>query len=160
MLYQTGEVAKAAKIEPFVVNQWVTRGHVVMSDKDRDSHATGRNRLFSFDTVIEIAVAAELVRIGMKAPDALKAARSFAHAGTGIAPKRDPGRPFDKGDTFLIVGPAATVVVNVTDGESLRAGIHVAGANGAVVVDAGAIYREVVGALGGDPERPRETTRM
>src|SRR5690242_18694232 len=116
-IHQAGEVARAAGIEPTVLQNWLNRGVILMSAGDREAAGAGRVRLFSFRRALQVAIAAELTRLGVPVSDAARHALEFTDIG-GTAggfrkdredepdpPSRPPGELFPEGKTFLIVYP-------------------------------------------------------
>ena len=102
--YGTCDAAKVAGLAESVVRSWVERRIVVLSDKDRDAAGRGQTRLFSFETILQIAIGAELVNLGFGARDACRAALVFAHSGNE---HRLPGQLFRDGKTILVVRPGS-----------------------------------------------------
>ena len=151
-MYQLGRVAEAIDESPAILNTWCARKYFLMREGDRDAGDAGRVRLFSFETIMQIAVGDAIHRllpIPVKA--AMKAAVVFAHTGDD---NRNPGRPFSTGQTFLVVTAKDQVVVQ-TDHATPPVPLHMRDAY--IAVDVGPIYKRVCDALGGDPLMSLET---
>jgi hypothetical protein len=144
--FGTCDVADAAGLRESVIRSWVERKHIVMSDDDRDAAGRGQTRLFSFETALQIAVAAELTRLGFASGHACRVARSFAHSGN---PHRLPGQLFRDGKTLLVVYPESqrADVVLADDLTSIFAHAGVSHASVAIV-DINTIYRNTAARLG------------
>ncbi len=99
------------------ITDWCNMGRVV---GQREPVGRGKSRQFSWFNVMEIAIAAELMDMGMTSVhDAFSAAQLFAHASSGATgwagddgisedddkPHRWPGLPFhhEHGVTFLLI---------------------------------------------------------
>lgn len=149
-MYQTGQVALAAETTPSNINLWAARGHLVLGKKDRSADGSGNVRLFSFETAMQTAVATELMKCGMSAPSAFKAARNFAHIGDK---DRDPGRPYPetKGHTYFQVRGEHTEVVLINEETPALSAFSDLGLP-STIIDAGDVYDRVVATLGGDPQ--------
>lgn len=140
MIYEL-EPVKARRVEEITgvsavtLKQHIARG-LVSPDAITGGGAKGRDHRFAFNSVIEVAVAAKLTRLGIAASTAYEIAREFAQngdsgSGWGDGPSetlvRRPGLPFHHrhGDTFLCWDGDAVVVtvdraeypiaLNVTD---------------------------------------------
>lgn len=143
--FGTCDAARVAGLPESVIRSWVERRIVVLSDKDRDAAGRGQTRLFSFETMLQIAVGAELVRLGFGARDACRAALVFAHTGNE---HRHPGQLFRDGKTFLVVRPgtAPARVVREADLPDAFAASRPGDATVAIV-DLNQIYRTTAGRL-------------
>lgn len=144
--FGTCDVADAAGLRESVVRSWVERGHVVLSDEDRDAAGRGQTRLFCFETALQIAVAAELTRLGFASGHACRVARSFAHSGN---PHRLPGQLFRDGKTLLVICPESqrADVVHADKLTSIFAHAGISHASVAIV-DLNTIYRNTAASLG------------
>jgi hypothetical protein len=152
--YTPATVARAANIVPRAVTNWASLGKIT---GHRESPGTGRERLFSFWQLVEVALAAEIQRrLGLRSvEDAFEAAREFAMAATGeatwrdapdpAAPARLPGLPFhpDLGRTLLIFS-VERAEVRLEPGAALRLEDL---PTAAIVVDAGAIFGTICARL-------------
>ncbi|RDE10349.1 hypothetical protein [Pelagibacterium lacus] len=143
--FGTLDAADASGLRESVVRSWVERRHIVLSDQDRDAAGRGQTRLFTFETILQIAIAAELTRLGFASGHACRMARKFAHSGN---PDRLPGRLFRDGKTLLVVRPGTdnAHVVRETD---LADAFAVSGPDEAAVaiVDLNKIYRNTAARL-------------
>src|SRR5262249_21105758 len=65
--YRLREVAKATDISKATLSSWLARGHIELNQGkgDRETAGTGDQRLFSWHRVINIAIVAELSRLGI-----------------------------------------------------------------------------------------------
>lgn len=122
-------VATAAGCEAKQISDWCNMGRVV---GQREPTGRGRSRQFSWFNVMEIAIATELMNIGVKSPqDAFKAAQHFSHVGDSAAtwihddaiseddePSRYPALPYhhDLGATFLFLSGSKSNIVLSKDG--------------------------------------------
>ncbi len=142
--FGTCDVADAAGVRESVLRSWVERRLIVMTVSDRDAAGRGQTRLFSFETALQVAIAAELDRLGFSPRRACAVARKFAHSGT---PDRLPGQLFRDGKTLLIVYPDREHVACADDVASIFAARDLS-ASSVVIVDVNAIYRNTAARLG------------
>lgn len=165
-LFPLGKAAEAAGIDAGFLSQRINRGDPVL-DEDRDIDAVGRGsaRMFSADTIIQIAIAARLRGLGVTFKAGLLAACKFSlFGGNSITGERIPGKPFAVGDTLLVHSPVGTGVVNVhrkvgddgllsilCDALAGPANDFHRGQFAAAIVDVGSIYACVRERLGIDP---------
>jgi hypothetical protein len=63
--YLLGQVAKAAGISSSLLKAWMVRKVVVMGPHDREAHGKGSSRVFTLKRALSIALAAEMVRLGI-----------------------------------------------------------------------------------------------
>jgi len=130
--------AKATGLTPKQVSDWANRGHIMGQS---GGGIQGKNRIFSFSNVMEIAVAFEAMReFDHKPAAAFAIAQKFAHVGGeaifvfengkniyepfGDNSQRKLGLPFHyaNGDTYLaLTGGAAHVVLSKDGSVNLRA---------------------------------------
>ena len=163
ILYQLGKAAGVAEIEAGFLSQRINRGDPVLDEeKDIDASGSGNVRMFSFDTIVQIAIAERLRKLGIPFKDALLAAAKFVlFGGNSFVGEREPGRPFPQGDTLLVHSPAGTQVINIykTKGDTDLGHIvaealgdpandFFAGHLALAMVDAGQVYRQVQRNLG------------
>ncbi|MEM6624626.1 MAG: hypothetical protein AAF674_20575 [Pseudomonadota bacterium] len=162
-LFALGKAAEAAGIDPGFLSQRINRGDPVL-DEERDIAATGRGsaRMFSLDTILQIAIAERLRRLGVPFKDGLKAACTYVLVGgNSVKGEREPGQPFTSGRTLLVHSPAGTGVVNThrKPGDSTLFGILCDALNApsndftdgdyaVAIVDIGGIHRHVSVSLG------------
>ena len=162
-LFPLGRAAEAAGIDPGFLSQRINRGDPVL-DEDRDIDAVGRGsaRMFSLDTIVQIAIAERLRQLGIPFKAALLAAAKFVlFGGNSFVGEREAGKPFPKGDTILVHSPVATQAINIhrTNGDTTLGHIvlealgapgndFLAGKFALAMVDAGQVYRQVQRNLG------------
>src|SRR6056297_1888335 len=99
--FSAGEVTKAADISASTLQNWIKRSVIIGHRDIKGGGSQGRHRRFSWFNVMEISIAAALVKTGVTdLPRAFDAAQKIAH--TGDFPRR-PGFPFhhNHGDTWL-----------------------------------------------------------
>jgi hypothetical protein len=107
--FTASEVADATGVRPEKQYQWEDRGITVLSRRDKRSRGSGDPSLKSIETVYGIAITAALVKLGVTAKLAARAALAFTDEGqTG----RKPGALFARGKTVLKVTPERSTVVN------------------------------------------------
>jgi hypothetical protein len=63
--YLLGQVAKAAGISADLLKAWMARKVVLMGPHDREAHGKGSSRVFTLKRVLAIALAAEMVKLGI-----------------------------------------------------------------------------------------------
>ena len=115
MTLTSQDVAFAAGVETKQVQNWATRNLITGHQDDEHSGGKGNARRYSINSVMEIAVAAELIALGLGPEQAFRAAMRFAHVGRGpsgwvgepvdLRGQRRPGFPYhhNLGRTLLIV---------------------------------------------------------
>jgi hypothetical protein len=69
--YLLGQVARAAGISSTLLKAWMAREVILMGPYDRDAHGKGSSRVFTLRRALAIALAAEMVKLGI----------SIGHAG-------------------------------------------------------------------------------
>lgn len=152
-LYQRVQAAFAARIDPATLSQWIKRGHPILSETRGDVGGSGPGvrRLFSEETIVQVAIAARLVDRGSAIEEALVAALGFFIS----RGDREPGRPFRSGDTLMFAVGRTSWTVNVgahrpLDGieaffdEAADLGdVFHSGLTGVTMVNVGAVYRDV-----------------
>lgn len=167
--YSAADVVRAAKVSGETLQNWLKRG-VIVGHRDGRSEITGgggqgRHRRFSFFSVMEIASARALVSsCGVDLHQAIVAAADFAHSGHGPfddKPGRLPGFPFPPalGQTYLVCGGGGSdVILDRRDGQVLDL-VRVVLRNPAafVMLDATALFDQVVAALGHHPQAALDT---
>ena len=134
-MFFTGDVCRAVGIEQSTLKNWITRGAILMSDDDRKrfgvdgpSHerlasGSGRSHLFTLRRVVQIALTAELVALGLPPLRAAMLALGFTDVGDGgggwvgepIELGRLPGQLYKDGLTLLVAYPEeeSSHVINV-----------------------------------------------
>ncbi|MDB5451439.1 MAG: hypothetical protein JWO33_17 [Caulobacteraceae bacterium] len=120
-MYLIGQAADAAGIPVVTLKNWLNpaRGVVLPGG---GGGAKGAPRLFSLLRIYQIAITAELVRLGQDPSASAKAALKFSDTGAGSGKaKRRPGQLFEDGDTYLCVTPGgAARVVKVPSDLTVR----------------------------------------
>ena len=146
MLYGTNNVARAAGVADGVVRSWLDRGLITMAEGGRDAAGRAQSRLFPIETALQVAVAAELMRLGFTASRATRLALSFSDSGTT---DRLPGELFDDDKTILAVWPhlEAGKVIRASSIASIFAGAGVSAAS-AAFLDLNEVYRNTAARLG------------
>jgi hypothetical protein len=130
------DAARAAGVTTATLKNWLYAGRigrcikkpaVVLGAFDRGSRGTGNPRLLSMRTVIQIAVIAELVAMGIEPSKAGPAAAKFtdmaSHKPSGwtgvekpdIALMRLPGQLFKQGITYLVVDRNSARVIKQSE---------------------------------------------
>ncbi|CAA2138748.1 hypothetical protein [Methylobacterium bullatum] len=102
----------AAGIDRKTLNNWLSRQPAVVLLTDEERREAGERNRFSFDRnrVVQIALTAELVRLGVQPRRSAMCAATFTDAaeGPGAHPRfapRMPGELFKNAYTFLVVPP-------------------------------------------------------
>ena len=154
-MFQLSETAVAADVRPGTLQQWILRGLIVGSGRDKPAAGKGRYRLFSFESVMQIAVATVMVDQGVTAARACKAAIKFSHLGDDL---REPGRPFTSGYTLLICSGDSVQVLHDDGGLNATEIFALASmtTEAAIVVNINRIFDRVCGALGLHPQEVLE----
>lgn len=121
--YGSAVTCTAAGIDKKTLNNWLSRQPAVVLLTDKERREAGERNRFSFDRnrVVQIALTAELVRLGVQPRRAAMCAAVFTDAaeGRGAHPnfeQRMPGELFKGAYTFLVVPPGegAAKVVPIT----------------------------------------------
>ena len=128
------------------IQNWTDRGFIT----GQSAGVRGKPRIFSWYSLIEVAVANELMHGFMAAPaDAFKVAKKVSHTGvensalTGAS--RNPGLPYhhNQGDTFIVVKRSSAQVILATQIPSaIESSDKVA-----LVINFSAIFNDICGAL-------------
>jgi hypothetical protein len=63
--YLLGQVAYAAGISSGLLKAWITRKVIFLTEYDREAHGKGSSRVFTLRTALVVALAAELVKMGI-----------------------------------------------------------------------------------------------
>lgn len=163
----SADLCAAANIDAPTFKNWISREPyaIRLTDDDRRAIGTGRPHLFTFRTVLQAAICAAFVRLGLPPRRAGSFAELFMTFGHGDArdPKRrDAGELFPTGSTVLVAFPAgpqdkkelwASVAVNMTAEtklmdvfKQLNGGREIA----AVMIDVSAIYERTQKAFGSE----------
>jgi hypothetical protein len=144
----TADACRAAGINSVTLKNWISRDPpaVLLTASDRASHVSGRPHLLTFRRVMQIAITAELVRLGWGPRAAAIAAASFTDSGNS---RRPPGELYEDGITLLVARPGedepSFKVVNWKHGATPFEVLGIG--QGATVVNLSAIVETVQGAL-------------
>lgn len=111
--YRLSTVAHAADLPKATLSSWLHRGHIDLAKTDRDTSGSGDHRLFSWHRVINIAIVAELNRLGIPpSAGSSRAALKFSDLGgskrahwVGDPPSdvRPAGELYPHGMTYLVI---------------------------------------------------------
>jgi hypothetical protein len=116
--FYIGEAAQAAGIDTNTCRSWLKRGSIVLSDEDRAAAGAGRPQLLSLRRVLQIAITAELVKLGMSVKDAANAAIPFTDLGETVTwwvEGEDPPE-MGRGPAELFSDASATLLAVKPDG--------------------------------------------
>jgi hypothetical protein len=107
----SADLCTAAKIDTATLKNWISREPYALrlSDGDRRAIGTGRQHLFTYRTVMQAAICAEFVVLGLSPRRAGAFAELFMNlgeGGQGNAKRRAPGELFPTGSTVLVAYPA------------------------------------------------------
>jgi hypothetical protein len=149
MLYRAAAVARAAGITLGLLAQWVDRKIVRLAPPDVPAASSGVPRQFSRRRIDQIAIAAELVNVGISSSHAAEAASTFTDQ---PSKGRAAGELYPVGKTLLVVAADGTSVVNVSESAALDSAIDVL-ASVAAIVNVGAVIDRVDRALAGTSRR-------
>lgn len=114
--FTSQSVAVATDVEPKAIQNWVWRGLI---NGHRDAEGKGHRVKFTWFNIMEIALATELVELGISIQDAFAAAQRFAHVSSGSTTSDGDGDPFrspalpwhhERGTTFLFLWNGGCVV--------------------------------------------------
>lgn len=138
------------------IQNWIKRGYVTAKKNEtiKGGTARGRNFRFNFVALTEIAVANELVKVGITPRRAFEIAVDFAHIGEGGTgwevgtkdPVRNPSLPFHHslGETYLCASEDQIEVMLVRKGENPLGKYP-------IMLDVWPIFSRIVIKLGGRP---------
>jgi len=117
--FTTGQVLDATCLPNHTLQSWLKRDLLIGKPGApiEGGGVSGAHRRFTFFTVMEIAIAKELIETGLSAANAIKAAQHFAHVGEGPVygnPERWPSLP------FLNFGMAARTLLCVSGDKSIE----------------------------------------
>lgn len=79
--YILGDAAAASGLTPNLLKSWLFRKHISLGPHDREASGKGSSRFLSLRRVLSIALAAEMVRLGLSP----SRAGAIAHAATAFA---------------------------------------------------------------------------
>ncbi len=105
-IFSTAECAAIANVTPNNIRAWQQRGHLKLSDFDKEAEGNGKAGLLTPRTVLMIAIAGEMLQHGLAgAPSvAIAAAHHFMWHGAETGGRRRlPGHLYQDGRTFLVV---------------------------------------------------------
>lgn len=165
--YSAADVSDATGVPPATLQNWLKRGVIVGHREGQiiGGGSPGRYRRFSFNAVMEIAVAAAFVKMGVALETAFLAGAKIAHigeaysfwVGEGEAPPaslRKPGLPWPRsqGDTLVTIQDGKPGIVRSVAGANplwdMFGGGH---PEGFCVVNASKIFDRVATRLGHHP---------
>jgi hypothetical protein len=138
-MFKNADIVRAVGISAATLSQWCDRGIIELGEGDIASTGTGSPRQFSLKRVVNIALVAELIKIGVNLARAAEAAEMFTDEGSQ---DRAAGELFARGKTLLVISASTTAVINVRDGRAPP------DFGPAVTVDCGEIVAHVDRALG------------
>lgn len=105
--FSAAEVSDMTGARPDSIQNWIKRKLIVGHRDIQGGGSQGRHRQFTFENVMEIAIARAIIQMNCGAKEAFAASSQFAHVGGGGAtfslPNRFPGLPFhhSHGDTLF-----------------------------------------------------------
>lgn len=105
--FSASEAASASGVSVESIQTWLKRKLIVGHRNIEGGGSQGRHRRFTFNNVMEIAVAKAIIDMGVSTKQAFTASNSFAHTGGGgevfSLPDRQPSLPFhhNHGDTIM-----------------------------------------------------------
>jgi hypothetical protein len=99
MMFTTSTVCKATGVSVAKLGRWQDRKTLKPTRQDKASSGTGDRRLFSRATVNRIAIANQLIKLGIAASPANQAASLFHE-------------PYPFGRTLLVITPTGAKIVN------------------------------------------------
>lgn len=139
-------VARAADASDSLVRSWFDRNLIPIRPEDRDTNGRANPREISFNTAMQIGIAAELARLGIAAGRACRLALSFSDVGHR---GRLPGDLFTDSATFLVAYPEASAAQIVRQSELVDIFGHRHATSASVaVLNVNEIYRNVAHRLG------------
>src|SRR5262249_27551711 len=101
-MFTLEEAAEIAEVSPGTLNMQFARGVFAVGTEDKAAPRRGVPRLLSANTVLAIAIANALRRVGISLDRAARAGDMFAHTNMGLPRRPGPGQLFDRGDqTFM-----------------------------------------------------------
>lgn len=156
----SADLCKAANIDAATLKNWISREPYALrlSEDDRRAIGTGRPHLFTYRTVLQAAICAELVTLGFPPKRAGGFAANcmmFSHGDCRDPSHRAAGELFPTGSTVLVVYPAgpqdkkelwASEAVNMTPETKLEAifkKLNGGRENKAVLINLSMIYERV-----------------
>lgn len=159
-IFTAGEVTLAAGITNDRLQTWLRNDRLIVGQRDTlagvVSGGAGNRRNFSFFNVMEIALATNLVALGLGVDRAFEAAKRFAHM---ASEERSPAFPFKDGRTLFWCSESSQGVVCWKPNENDSVAITELFASQVTyalenvrVVDVSRVFNRVVSALGFHPQ--------
>jgi hypothetical protein len=108
--FTASDVFAGTGLRPAKQFQWTDRSVTIPSKKDKLPSGSGDPHLMCIETVLQLAITVELVRLRVQPKAAARAARTFTNEGE---PGRKPGSCFTHGKTILVITPDGATVKNV-----------------------------------------------
>jgi hypothetical protein len=134
------DVCRAAQIDAVTLRNWISRDPpaITLREHDRKALRSGKPHLFTYRRVLQVALTADLVRLGFAPRKAGMMAAGFTEVGDVTIPKggadreeaeRLPGELYPDGLTFLIAYPEDDVsyIQRVGPKTSLLEVLHLSG---------------------------------
>ncbi len=120
--FTSGDVIKAAGITNDRLQTWLRADRYIIGHRNGAKVGTdGPRRTFSFYNVMEIALATELILVGLTVEDAFKTSVIFSHAGEVSYDYDDircPGLPFQDGITLFVANLQHSETINWLPGQN------------------------------------------
>lgn len=162
------DVEPVTGIKAWMLGWLVDQGIVLLDEAERgDVNAKGRGKMrrFSGPTIMELVVTGQCHRLGLEWADAYLAAQRFtatARACPSCREAREPGKPFQGGETYLVASPGRDGAIVHVCGQPgsdalgsilLNAGHEIDkafqdGSEGVAIVNVGRVYDRVRAELG------------
>jgi hypothetical protein len=108
-LFKVGDVSRFTNVPIPTICRWKDRKTIKHSTHDKPSTGSGDHRGFSRNTIVQIAIAKQLIDLGISAGPANGAASMFTEHGQR---DRVAGEPFAQGRTILVIRPTGPIVLN------------------------------------------------
>jgi hypothetical protein len=145
--WRAHDVEKATGVPRKMLDRWLDRGIIKLSDDDHEATSSGDYRGFSRRTIHKFAITFQLNRLGFYSRSAASRAAAFSDRAT---PGRAPGALFPDSETIMVVAPDDTRIIRVAAGCTADDALATAGLDRSLVslVDIGRIVRDVDPRLG------------
>jgi len=100
----------ATLIDRKTLDNWLERAAVLLSIDDRREAGERKRVTFTFERIVQIALTAELVKLGVQPRRAGLAASAFTDMSGGVRSDfpRKPGQLFEGAETFLVLAAGET----------------------------------------------------
>jgi hypothetical protein len=108
--FTASDVFAGTGLRPAKQFQWTDRSVTIPSKKDKLPSGSGDPHLMCIETVLQLAITVELVRLRVQPKAAARAARKFTNESQ---PGRAAGQLFEHFKTILVVTPDDSLVKNV-----------------------------------------------